>query len=105
MPVEKLFQQGKETMSLHEDKRRILERAARNLIMKNTGAFSMLGAAVNGMMNGGFDKEIAAPVFGFDAESKEPIDELILVSVLNGLDEKDIAVIFQRYAQRHGLKF
>jgi hypothetical protein len=56
-------------------------------------------------MNGGFDKELAAPVFGFDAESKAPLDELILVSVLNGLDEKDIDAIFQRYAQRNGLKF
>jgi hypothetical protein len=92
-------------MSLHEAKRRVLEQAARKLIVKNTSAFSMLGAAVNGMMNGGFDKEMAAPVFGFDAESKKPLDELILVSVLNGLDEKDIDVIFQRYAQRQGLKF
>ena len=92
-------------MSLHEEKRRILEQAARKLIVKNTSAFSMLGAAVNGMMNGGFDKEMAAPVFGFDAESKEPLDELILLSVLNGLDEKDINVLFQRYAERRGLKF
>jgi hypothetical protein len=92
-------------MSLHDEKRRILERAARKLIMKNTSALAMLGATVNGMMNGGSDKEMAAPIFGFDAESREPLDELILVSVLNGLDEKDIDVIFQRYAQRKGLKF
>jgi hypothetical protein len=92
-------------MSLQKDKKRILEQAARKLIVKNTSAFTMLGAAANGMLNGGFDKEVAAPVFGFDADSKEPLDELILVSVLNGLDEKDIDTIFQRYAQRKGLKF
>jgi L-arabinose isomerase len=92
-------------MSLHDENRRILERAARKLIMKNTSALAMLGATVNGMMNGGSDKEMAASVFGFDAESREPLDELIFVSVLNGLDEKDIDVIFQRYAQRKGLKF
>lgn len=92
-------------MSLHETKRVILERAARKLILKNTSALAMLGASVNGMMNGGSDKEMAASVFGFDAESREPLDQLILVSVLNGLDEKDIDVIFQRYAQRKGLNF
>ena len=92
-------------MSLHEEKRRLLERAAKNLIVKNTGAISMLGAAVSGMMNGGFDKELAAPVFGFDADSKAPLDELILISVLNGLDEKDIDAIFRQYAQRQGLKY
>jgi hypothetical protein len=92
-------------MSLHEEKRIILERTARKLIMKNTSPLSMLGAAVNGMMNGGIDKEMAAPVFGFDAKSKEPLDELIIVSILNGMDEKDIDAIFQRYAQRKGLKF
>jgi hypothetical protein len=92
-------------VALHEEKRTILERTARKLIMKNTSPLFLLGAAVNGMTNGGIDKEIAAPVFGFDAESTEPLDELILVSVLNGLDEKDIDYIFQRYAQRNGLKF
>ncbi len=92
-------------MSLHHEKKRILEQAARKLIVKNTSAFSILGAAVSGMMNGGGDKEIAAPVFGFDADSKEPLDELILISILNGLDENDIDDIFQRYAKRQGLKY
>ena len=92
-------------MALSDEKRRILERTARKLIMKNTSALAILGATMNGMMNGCSDKEMAASVFGFDAESSEPLDELILVSVLNGLDEKDIDVIFQRFAQRKGLKF
>jgi hypothetical protein len=105
MPADAGAEKEEQIMSLHEEQRRLLERAARNLIIKNTNAFSMLGAAMNGMMNGEFNREIASQVFGFDAESKEPLDELILLSVLNGLDEKDINVIFQRYAQRQGLKF
>lgn len=97
-------QEGNGSLILGQ-KRRIIERNVKRLALKNTDGFAMLGAAMKSAMNGNFDREMAARVFGFDPARREDLDELVLASVLNGLAEEDIEDIFRRFARRRGLDF
>ena len=92
-------------MLISEQKHRMIERNVKRLTLKNSNALSLFGAAVKGAMNGGFDREAVSQVFDIDPRSPEPLNALILQSLMHHLAEEDIEEIFRRYARRKGLAF
>ena len=92
-------------MDIPERTQRIIEKNVKRLTLKNTDALSLCGSALRGAVNGGFDREVASRVFDFNPACPDPIDAVILQSLLTHLAEEDIEEIFRRYARRRGLVF
>ncbi len=92
-------------MVIPERTQRIIEKNVKRLALKNTDAVSLFCSALKGAVNGGPDREVVSRVFGLDPASTDPIDALILQSLLTHLAEEDIEEIFRRYARRRGLSF
>jgi hypothetical protein len=84
-------------MPIEEEKKKIIERCVLRLARKNSSALHLVGSVVKSFFLGSFGKRFTSKGFDFDPRSELPVEDIVAVSLLNGLEE-DIEEIFKRYA-------